>query len=47
MAALYTFGFIACLVLLLACINYASLAAGMSLTSSHEVSVRKVVGAGR
>ena len=26
MAALYTFGFVACLVLLLACINYANLA---------------------
>ena len=47
MAALYTFGFVACLVLLLACINYANLAAGMSLTRAHEVGVRKVVGAGR
>ena len=47
MAALYTFGFVAGLVLLLACINYANLAAGMSLTRAHEVGVRKVVGAGR
>ena len=47
MATLYTFGFVAGLVLLLACINYANLAAGMSLTRAHEVGVRKVVGAGR
>ena len=47
MSALYTFGFVAGLVLLLACINYANLAAGMSLTRAHEVGVRKVVGAGR
>ena len=47
MRALYTFGFVAGLVLLLACINYANLAAGMSLTRAHEVGVRKVVGAGR
>ena len=46
-SALYTFGFVAFLVLLLACINYANLAAGMSLTRAHEVGVRKVVGAGR
>ena len=45
--ALYRNGFVACLVLLLACINYANLAAGMSLTRAHEVGVRKVVGAGR
>ena len=44
---LYRNGFVACLVLLLACINYANLAAGMSLTRAHEVGVRKVVGAGR
>ena len=44
---LYIFGFVAGLVLLLACINYANLAAGMSLTRAHEVGVRKVVGAGR
>ena len=47
MSTLYTFGFVAGLVLLLACINYANLAAGMSLTRAHEVGVRKVVGAGR
>ena len=47
MSALYTLGFVAGLVLLLACINYANLAAGMSLTRAHEVGVRKVVGAGR
>ena len=47
MSALYIFGFVAGLVLLLACINYANLAAGMSLTRAHEVGVRKVVGAGR
>ena len=47
MSALYTFGFVAGLVLLLACINYANLAAGMSLTRAHEVGVRKVMGAGR
>ena len=47
MSAIYTFGFVAGLVLLLACINYANLAAGMSLTRAHEVGVRKVVGAGR
>lgn len=46
-SALYSSGFVACLVLLLACINYANLAAGMSLTRAHEVGVRKVVGAGR
>ena len=46
-AALYNVGFVAFLVLLLACINYANLAAGMSLTRAHEVGVRKVVGAGR
>ena len=46
-SALYRNGFVACLVLLLACINYANLAAGMSLTRAHEVGVRKVVGAGR
>ncbi|MCY3788768.1 MAG: ABC transporter permease, partial [Gemmatimonadetes bacterium] len=40
---LYRNGFVACLVLLLACINYANLAAGMSLTRAHEVGVRKVV----
>ena len=45
--ALYRNGFVACLVLLLACINYANLAAGMSLTRAHEVGVRKMVGAGR
>ena len=44
---LYNVGFIAFLVLLLACINYANLAAGMSLTRAYEVGVRKVVGAGR
>ena len=44
---IYVFGFVACLVLLLACINYANLAAGMSLTRAHEVGVRKVMGAGR
>ena len=43
----YSYGFIAFLVLLLACINFANLAAGMSLTRAHEVGVRKVVGAGR
>ena len=47
MRELYIFGFVAGLVLLLACINYANLAAGMSLTRAHEVGVRKVVGAGR
>lgn len=47
MRVLYRNGFVACLVLLLACINYANLAAGMSLTRAHEVGVRKVVGAGR
>ena len=47
MGVLYIFGFVAGLVLLLACINYANLAAGMSLTRAHEVGVRKVVGAGR
>ena len=47
MRGIYIFGFVACLVLLLACINYANLAAGMSLTRAHEVGVRKVVGAGR
>ena len=46
-SALYRYGFVACLVLLLACINYANLAAGMSLIRAHEVGVRKVVGAGR
>jgi len=46
-SALYRNGFVACLVLLLACINYANLAAGMSLMRAHEVGVRKVVGAGR
>ena len=46
-STLYRNGFVACLVLLLACINYANLAAGMSLTRAHEVGVRKVVGAGR
>ena len=46
-ASLYHVGFVAFLVLLLACINYANLAAGMSLTRAHEVGVRKVVGAGR
>ena len=46
-SALYSYGFVACLVLLLACINYANLAAGMSLIRAHEVGVRKVVGAGR
>ena len=45
--SLYRYGFVAGLVLLLACINYANLAAGMSLTRAHEVGVRKVVGAGR
>ena len=45
--ALHAIGFVAGLVLLLACINYANLAAGMSLTRAHEVGVRKVVGAGR
>ena len=44
---LYSYGFIAFLVLLLACINFANLAVGMSLTRAHEVGVRKVVGAGR
>jgi len=43
----FTYGFVTFLVLLLACINYANLAAGMSLTRAHEVGVRKVVGAGR
>ncbi len=47
MSSLYILGFVAGLVLLLACINYANLAAGMSLTRAHEVGVRKVVGAGR
>ena len=47
MESLYRNGFVAGLVLLLACINYANLAAGMSLTRAHEVGVRKVVGAGR
>ncbi len=46
-SSLYRNGFVACLVLLLACINYANLAAGMSLMRAHEVGVRKVVGAGR
>ena len=46
-ATLYRYGFVAFLVLLLACINYANLAAGMSLTRAHEVGVRKVMGAGR
>ena len=45
--SLYRNGFVAFLVLLLACINYANLAAGMSLTRAHEVALRKVVGAGR
>ena len=43
----FIYGFVSVLVLLLACINYANLAAGMSLTRAHEVGVRKVVGAGR
>ena len=30
--------------LLLACINYANLAVGMSLTRAYEVGVRKVIG---
>ena len=47
MMGLYIFGSVACLVLLLACINYANLAAGMSLTRAHEVGVRKVMGARR
>ena len=47
MTMLYRYGSVACLVLLLACINYANLATGMSLTRAHEVGVRKVVGAGR
>ena len=46
-AQLYSYGFIVFLVLLLACINFANLAAGMSLTRAREVGVRKVVGAGR
>ena len=46
-AVLYSYGFVAVLVLLLACINYANLATGMSLTRAREVGVRKVVGAGR
>ena len=46
-AQFYRYGFVAGLVLLLACINYANLAAGMSLTRAHEVGVRKVMGAGR
>ena len=44
---LYSYGFVAFLVLLLACINFANLATGMSLTRAREVGVRKVVGAGR
>jgi putative ABC transport system permease protein len=44
---LYSYGFIAFLVLLLACINFANLAAGMSLTRAREVGVRKVIGAAR
>ncbi len=47
MESLYRNGFVACLVLLLACINYANLAVGMSLTRAREVGLRKVVGAGR
>ena len=46
-ALLYNYGFVAFLVLLLACINFANLAAGMSLTRAREVGVRKVIGAGR
>ena len=45
--SLYRNGLVACLVLLLACINYANLAVGMSLTRAREVGLRKVVGAGR
>lgn len=47
MMGLYIFGSVAGLVLLLACINYANLAVGMSLTRAYEVGVRKVMGAGR
>ena len=47
MATLYRYGFVAFLVLLLACINFANLATGMSLTRAREVGIRKVVGGGR
>ncbi len=43
----YSYAFVAFLVLLLACINFANLAAGMSLTRAREVGVRKVIGATR
>lgn len=40
-------GFIAVLVLIIACINYTTLAAGQSIRRSREVGVRKVMGAPR
>ncbi len=47
MTLVYGYAFVAFLVLLLACINFANLAAGLSLTRAREVGVRKVIGAGR
>ena len=43
----YILGIIGLFILLIACINYMNLATAMSITRSHEVGIRQVVGAHR
>lgn len=42
----YIFGAIACLILLIACVNYVNLATARAVERAQEVGVRKVMGAG-
>jgi len=44
---LYIFGFIAFIILLIACSNYANLATALTLQRHREIGVRKVLGAGK
>lgn len=46
-AQVYTFGFIAILILVIACVNFVNLSTARSMRRAKEVSIRKVVGASR